>query len=1306
MAFASITYTSASGTTFALTNSDGNAIEYLRQSDISVTVNGTLQTLTTDYTFNAAGTAIVLNTAVSGATVLLKRDTSIVDATVDFTAGSTLTADDLNNSDKQNRFALQEFSDIYDALDTGTGDLGDLGGFIDSGETWTSDDAHAATTGAIDARVDSKIDSALTGDVVAGNAITISDNTPSSGKITIAVTDATIDTAELAGGAVTSAKIADSNVTTAKINNAAVTTAKIADANVTTAKLANDAVTSAKIADGTIVAGDIAGNAVTTAKILDANVTTAKIADANVTTDKIANDAVTQAKMANNSVGTAEILDGNVTSVKLADAELKELATMGTATAQALADLTAAEVQVLDGATVTTAELNKLDGVTATTTELNVVDGITATTSELNQLDGNTLTNSFTASSTTQYPSSNAISNYVVGLMDSLGGFVAIADEVSFPNTNPDPSDDAGTVVSISDAGGVVVDSSGVSTTGRTTGGSTVTINGFPTALRSSTLPAGQGLQVVSTSTLNTYNYHKVLATDADIAQLSDDVNDFFARYRIGDTNPTTDLDAGDLFFNTSTGKMLVYDATTSAWEEVQAVGNYYINTLSSSSGTGGGSATFNGSAFRFTLSNPGTYAQQHIVSINGVIQKPNSGTGQPSEGFAIDGSDIIFGAAPATGADFFIVTVGTSVNIGTPSNNTVDTVHLVDGAVTNAKVSSSAAIAGTKISPNFGSQNVVTTGSAGFGTASPSAALHAKSGTTDVVADFESTDANAWIQIRDNSTTDTAVMVGAVGNDMRLRAGSNERVRIDSDGKVQIGRTSPLLSTELTVGGDNGLTVGKTNGSRIGMFGSFNQDLLIIGTYDNYPVVFRQNNTEQMRIDSSGRVLLGLTSGSGGKLQVNGGIRVAGSGSPSDTNSPYIYRTSGTDNLCISTSSTERLRIDSSGLITQGGKTASNHGSPNLLLWGADSTLHITSTGSVNNSSYAGIKFAIAGGSTGDYSKAGIFVQRQDSYNDLDMLFAFRASNDATGVSPSDEKMRIDSSGNLLVGTTTASGKMTVKMATNKNISFSGAQGEVGSVPAFVAHQDGGSLESIGMRGVDIRFATGSAERMRVDSSGKVGIGTSSPTQKLSLQNGTFVISGSSSFSSNVEIGRVGGDNNLAFATGGTERARILSNGTMLVAQTADSFGVAGHILAEDGRAFHISSNTNPMNLNRQSSDGTLVLFAQDGTTEGNISVSGSTVSYNGGHLSRWSQLAGGAARTEILRGSVLSNLDEMCEWGEENNEQLNRMKVSDVEGDVNVAGVFQGWDDDDDTYTNDFYCAMTGDFVIRLAQGNTSLF
>jgi hypothetical protein len=172
------------------------------------------------------------------------------------------------------------------------------------------------------------------------------------------------------------------------------------------------------------------------------------------------------------------------------------------------------------------------------------------------------------------------------------------------------------------------------------------------------------------------------------------------------------------------------------------------------------------------------------------------------------------------------------------------------------------------------------------------------------------------------------------------------------------------------------------------------------------------------------------------------------------------------------------------------------------------------------------------------------------------------------------------------------------------------------------------------------------------------------------------------------------------------TERMRINSSGRVYIGTTATNPAVAnasGSNISADGLA-EFSRDGNPaLYVNRVTNDGELVHFRQGGTKQGSISVSGDTVSYNGGHLSRWSQLPGGVERTEILRGSVLSNIDEMCEWGDENNEQLNRMKVSDVEGDRNVAGVFQSWDDDDDTYTNDFYCAMTGDFIIRIAQGVT---
>jgi hypothetical protein len=130
-----------------------------------------------------------------------------------------------------------------------------------------------------------------------------------------------------------------------------------------------------------------------------------------------------------------------------------------------------------------------------------------------------------------------------------------------------------------------------------------------------------------------------------------------------------------------------VYNGTNTAWEEVQSVGNFFINTISAFNGTGGNSATPNGTAYKFNLSNAGLNAEQHLVSVDGVVQKPNSGTSQPSEGFAIDGAAIIFGSAPVSGASIFVITIGSTVNIGTPSNNTVTSAILQNGSVTTAKI-------------------------------------------------------------------------------------------------------------------------------------------------------------------------------------------------------------------------------------------------------------------------------------------------------------------------------------------------------------------------------------------------------------------------------------------------------------------------------------------------------------------------------------------------------------------------------------------------------------------------------------------
>ena len=51
------------------------------------------------------------------------------------------------------------------------------------------------------------------------------------------------------------------------------------------------------------------------------------------------------------------------------------------------------------------------------------------------------------------------------------------------------------------------------------------------------------------------------------------DVNNFATRYRIGSTNPTTSLDIGDLFFNTSANELRIYNGTQ--WQGgVTATGN------------------------------------------------------------------------------------------------------------------------------------------------------------------------------------------------------------------------------------------------------------------------------------------------------------------------------------------------------------------------------------------------------------------------------------------------------------------------------------------------------------------------------------------------------------------------------------------------------------------------------------------------------------------------------------------------------------------------------------------------------------
>jgi hypothetical protein len=192
-------------------------------------------------------------------------------------------------------------------------------------------------------------------------------------------------------------------------------------------------------------------------------------------------------------------------------------------------------------------------------------------------------------------------------------------------------------------------------------------------------------------------------------------------------------------------------------------------------------------------------------------------------------------------------------------------------------------------------------------------------------------------------------------------------------------------------------------------------------------------------------------------------------------------------------------------------------------------------------------------------------------------------------------------------------------------------------------------------------------------------------------------------------------------------EKVRIDKSGNLLVGSSNSSSDEVGARLKAGGRGDFTVSGGSCSIMNRKASDGTILFLQQENSTEGSISVSGTTVSYNGGHLSRWSRLLNNSKDETIVKGTVMTNLDEMVEWKHEkelwtkddelpdgvsvgdvkkdayteDNEQLNKMAVSSVEGDVNVAGVFVNWDNDDDF--NDMNVAMTGDMVIRIAKDTT---
>jgi len=298
------------------------------------------------------------------------------------------------------------------------------------------------------------------------------------------------------------------------------------------------------------------------------------------------------------------------------------------------------------------------------------------------------------------------------------------------------------------------------------------------------------------------------------------------------------------------------------------------------------------------------------------------------------------------------------------------------------------------------------------------------------------------------------------------------------------------------------------------------------------------------------------------------------------------------------------------------------------------------------------------------------------------------------------------------------------------------------------------------------------------IDTSQNTGIGETSPSAKLHIKSsdvGTFtpfvggddlIIEGSEaglgfmvntadasniSFgdTANAKAGRINYDHSadaMRFFTNDSERMRIDSSGNVLVGTTSNNKNITGASLRQAGDGYFTRNDT-LLYLNRLTTDGELLRFSQAGNLEGNVEVSGATVSYNGFTGTHWSRLSDNSKPT-ILRGTILESLDEMMDWyqvqfditddegntitkkesyalgdGEsvgdvitynfegtdyqatiiqEDDAKHIKAKISDTVDAKNVYGIFMTWDNGDDT-VNDMIVAQTGTFVVRINGSET---
>lgn len=455
--------------------------------------------------------------------------------------------------------------------------------------------------------------------------------------------------------------------------------------------------------------------------------------------------------------------------------------------------------------------------------------------------------------------------------------------------------------------------------------------------------------------------------------------------------------------------------------------------------------------------------------------------------------------------------------------------------------------------------------GNVGIGTASPAGRLHVRgSGVTiETISDTSAT-GYSGLTFSGTGAQNYAIGMGGpsetsfgVANKWFLYDGGSSAMRlvIDSSGNVGIGTSSPSTYGKLVVFGGNAYVQSTTigQGSKITLADTNNAvsvESSPVGVVSD--MVFKTSTLTRMTLDASGNLGLGVTPSAWGSnykafesagnssvaiaaANING-ISIISNGYADNTN--WIYKTtgaaarysvntgihqwftapSGTAGNAISF--TQAMTLDASGNL--------GIGTTSPL-----ATLDVVSTAGfrtrVRSTALAAEAMTLyQNATTGTASNNGLLV----GLGGDQIGYFFNYTNNAMVLGTNaTERMRIDSSGNVGIGTNTPSSYDAKLAVFNGNLALTTTTNKLYLYYASSTNYAHVSTATDG----SITFTNGTtspAERMRIDSSGNVGIGTSSPSYKLHV-SGSFLQLNGYAYLGGVSGGAVYPTTNLNLAFG-----------------------------------------------------------------------------------------------------------------------------------------------------------------------------